>query len=146
MVTKTAHRTLDDLALLKIAVRTKQTSADNSPDLWSAGEWLHRFAWVLKVGQKSTTRREGEVKEGDLHTHNGDSVDTHSAPFRTFRSHSDGEPDPVPVTSDPADDTANTAYRNGMCRDCHTQPQSAGRPRCTDCHKSYLAIAAGYDN
>jgi len=150
MVTKTAHRTLDDLGLLKIAVRTKQTSADNSPDLWSAGEWLHRFAWVLKVGQKSTTRREGEVKEGDLHTHNEDSVDTHSAPFRTFRSHfgdaAEGslhtDNQPTSVTSEPAADPANAAYRGGLCRDCHTQPHSAGRPRCTDCHHAHLTRSA----
>ena len=168
MVTKTAHRTLDDLALVKIAVRTKQTSADNSPDLWSAGEWLHRFAWVLKVGQKSTTRREGEVKEEDLHTHNEDSVDTHSAPFRSFLSHSDDaaeDPDakaarvrdleplwfladsqPTSVAPTPADDAANAAYRNGLCRDGCGREQSAGRTRCEDCHKSYLAIVAGYDN
>ena len=40
MVTKTAHRQLDDLAMLSIAKRTKQSDSGNSPDLWSAEPWL----------------------------------------------------------------------------------------------------------
>lgn len=44
-----------------------------------------------------------------------------------------------------ADDAANTAYRDGMCRDCHARPPSAGRPRCTDCHRAYQSVMAGYD-
>lgn len=64
MITKTAGRVLDDLALLHITERTKKTDADNSPDLWMPTDWL-REHWPPKVRQKTTTRREGEVKEGD---------------------------------------------------------------------------------
>jgi hypothetical protein len=35
MVTKTAHRHLEDLALRKLADRTKTSSSDNAPDLVS---------------------------------------------------------------------------------------------------------------
>lgn len=35
LVTKTAHRILDDLALVGLVDRGKQSAADNSPDLWS---------------------------------------------------------------------------------------------------------------
>lgn len=41
--TKFARRILEDLALLGIAVRTKRTTADNSPDLWAPSEWLLKF-------------------------------------------------------------------------------------------------------
>jgi hypothetical protein len=44
-----------------------------------------------------------------------------------------------------ADDAANTAYINGLCRDCHERPPSAGRPRCDECHASYVRVMAGYD-
>jgi hypothetical protein len=50
MVTKTAHRVLEDLALLGIAERSKKTDADNSPDLWVATGWL-RDHWPLKEGE-----------------------------------------------------------------------------------------------
>ena len=57
LVTKTADRILDDLALLGIAVRSKQSSAANSPNLWVASGWL-REHWPQKVGQKSTASRQ----------------------------------------------------------------------------------------
>ena len=44
MVTKTAARVLDDLALLRVITRTKKTGADNSADLWAATDWL-RAHW-----------------------------------------------------------------------------------------------------
>ena len=42
IATKTASRYLEDLLLLKMAVRTKQgvSAADNSPDYWEATDWL----------------------------------------------------------------------------------------------------------
>ena len=92
MVTKTAHQLLDDLVLLKIAERTKQGSADNSPDLWSASDWLRSYAWALKVKPKCTTKQKAKTKEEGFSPPNG----TQSAPSRTFRSHFDepiAEPD-----------------------------------------------------
>jgi len=38
--TKTAARYLEDLSLLRLAVRTKLSAADNAPDLWEASKWL----------------------------------------------------------------------------------------------------------
>ncbi|MBU3684920.1 MAG: DUF3854 domain-containing protein [Mycobacterium sp.] len=142
VVTKTAHRVLDDLALLGIAVMTKKSGADNSPDLWVASKWL-RDSWP-KVGQISTTKREGEIKEGDHHTNNSDSP---PIPFGLSLSHSERSDweeelfktknaDPP---SPPADDVPNDAYRNGKCIKCHTRPYSPGRPRCEDCHREYLS-------
>jgi hypothetical protein len=63
MVTKTAHRILEDLTLLGVADHTKKSDADNSPDLWAASDWL-REHWPSEVGQRTTTKREEEVKEG----------------------------------------------------------------------------------
>src|SRR4029077_359124 len=68
MVTKTAARHLDDLTLLAVAERAKRKTpggepSDNSPDFWQASDWLHA-RWP-KVGQKTTTGREGEIKEDD---------------------------------------------------------------------------------
>jgi len=54
LVTKTAHRQLDDLVLLGMAERSKQGDADNSPDLWEASSWLRDY-WPEQVGQQTTT-------------------------------------------------------------------------------------------
>jgi len=66
MVTKTASRQLDDLALLGIAARTKRSTADNAPDFWEASKWLRDYWPTLpEVGQRYTTKREREIKETD---------------------------------------------------------------------------------
>ena len=44
IVTKSAHRILDDLALIGLTTRTKNSSAGNSIDLWEASELL-RVLW-----------------------------------------------------------------------------------------------------
>lgn len=35
-------------------------------------------------------------------------------------------------------DARHAAYRQGLCVDCKTEPHSAGRPRCTTCHKNLI--------
>lgn len=64
MVTKTAHRQLDDLALLGIAERSKGHNADNAPDLWQATAWLGDF-WPRPplVGQRNTPQQTRNYKE-----------------------------------------------------------------------------------
>jgi len=42
--TKTASRYLEDLSILGLAIRTKTSTADNSPDLWEASPWLRDYA------------------------------------------------------------------------------------------------------
>ena len=74
MVTKTAHRTLDDLALIGIADRSKKTDADNSPDLWMGSDWLRDYWPVPKeVGQKTLSHPSNSIKEdfGDNQIGNG---------------------------------------------------------------------------
>ena len=46
VVTKTASRYLEDLSILRLAVRTKRGTADNAPDYWAASDWL-REHWPL---------------------------------------------------------------------------------------------------
>lgn len=41
--TKTASYQLEDLAILKLAERSKLSDAGNSPDLWEATEWLREY-------------------------------------------------------------------------------------------------------
>jgi hypothetical protein len=53
LVTKTASRQLDDLAMLGIAEHSKKSEADNSPDMWTATPWL-REHWPKEVGQRNT--------------------------------------------------------------------------------------------
>jgi hypothetical protein len=43
LVTKTASRYLEDLSILRLAERTKQSTADNAPDLWEASSWLRDY-------------------------------------------------------------------------------------------------------
>ncbi|WP_373234862.1 DUF3854 domain-containing protein [Mycobacterium marinum] len=112
LVTKTAHRLLDDLALLEIAERTKKTEADNSPDLWTASEWLRSHA--NEVGQKNTIRRVGVVKEGSAGTSDTTNEGLPNTAPRTFPSH----------------------FRAGICDRCATQleqPESLARGRCAEC-------------
>jgi hypothetical protein len=40
-------------------------------------------------------------------------------------------------------DTRNAAYARGLCIDCCTEPHSAGRPRCEECHTAHLRVIAG---
>lgn len=46
----------------------------------------------------------------------------------------------APGAGVPAD--RHEAYRRGLCIDCFTAWQSAGRPRCSDCHDNYLSQPA----
>ncbi|MGO9251638.1 MAG: phage/plasmid primase, P4 family [Mycobacterium sp.] len=43
-----------------------------------------------------------------------------------------------------ANEMANAAYINGMCRDCGVNPYSAGRPRCDPCHEAWLTSVDRY--
>jgi hypothetical protein len=38
----------------------------------------------------------------------------------------------------PTSADGNAAYRAGLCIDCKTKPYSPGRPRCRECHQSWL--------
>ena len=49
-VTRTASRYLEDLSILKLATRQKRSTADNSPDLWAASDWLRQY-WPLPEGE-----------------------------------------------------------------------------------------------
>ena len=51
----------------------------------------------------------------------------------------------TPLVDGQADHTANAAYREGLCRDCHQRPYSPGRTRCNDCHRIWQTIMMGYD-
>lgn len=145
MVTKTAHRVLDDLALLGIANRTKLGEADNAPDLWSASDWL-RKCWPGEVRQISTYKREGEVKEEAPALDLGEWIEADTTPCRTSLSHDEPPVEkPTAAAPKPADAAANGAYMAGKCRDCTIRPHSAGRPRCDDCHRQYLAVLTGYE-
>jgi hypothetical protein len=46
---------------------------------------------------------------------------------------------PPPATQ-PTPSEGNTAYRAGLCIDCHSRRYSAGRPRCNECHHARLNI------
>jgi hypothetical protein len=62
MVTKTAHRVLDDLALIGLVKRSKASHADNSPDLWAPTPLLLRL-WPRNapVPPRSETETSGGV-------------------------------------------------------------------------------------
>ena len=109
MVTKTASRVLDDLALLRVIRRTKKTGADNSADLWAATDWL-RAHWpeTERARQKNTPQRVGAFKEGeeDLYTQVAPSIPL----LRTFLSRSGGDASP---NGHRADYTAETPATTG---------------------------------
>jgi len=94
MVTKTAHRQLDDLALLGIATRTKQSTGDNAPDYWQASDWLADF-WPRPplVGQRYTPQQTRNLKEA------GDDSATPSSAGDTSLSHETGADDSATPSS-----------------------------------------------
>jgi hypothetical protein len=54
MVTKTAHQHLEDLALLKLANRTKSSDKGNAPDRWEASAWLREY-WPEPESERECT-------------------------------------------------------------------------------------------
>lgn len=112
MVTKTAHRILEDLALLSIAERSKLSDADNSPDLWSASAWLIDL-WPPRVRAKKTNLG---VRVSNNGLKNTSEDDTYTPP-RTSRSHS--EPT-CQLCAEPL--TNRTSIARGTCTECHLYP------------------------
>jgi hypothetical protein len=51
-------------------------------------------------------------------------------------------PAPAPRMGKPTPSDGNEAYRAGLCVDCRSRCYSAGRPRCNDCHRAWLNLAA----
>lgn len=47
------------------------------------------------------------------------------------------------ATLEPAADSADDAYRNGLCVDCRVVPYSAGRTRCGQCHRIHSQNVVG---
>jgi hypothetical protein len=85
---------------------------------------------------------------------------TPSPSGRRFGPHSGGQPDPGVtdaeaianvvnilgarfIDSAPGPDARTTAYINGRCTDCLTEPHSPGRPRCGECHAAHLHAMGG---
>jgi hypothetical protein len=88
MVTKTASRELDDLVLIGLATRTKNSEAANAPDMWSASEWLREF-WPAESRTEKYIHAPITLEEGDeqgTDDYSPDAVDP--TPSRTFLSHS----------------------------------------------------------
>jgi hypothetical protein len=75
LVTKTASRQLDDLTMVGIAERTKESKASNSADLWEATSWL-REHWPATVRQKSTYHPPTPSKGGEEQAPEHDDDDT----------------------------------------------------------------------
>ena len=67
MVTKTAYRHLEDLALLKLADRTKASEADNAADLWTASEWLREFYPESRTEMYVRTRNAFKREDDESH-------------------------------------------------------------------------------
>jgi hypothetical protein len=86
--TKTASRYLEDLSILKLAVRRKQTEAANAPDLWHASGWL-REHWPGSETDKYVHAHKTQVRQET------DDEPDHIRAYRgTSRSHS-GPPEPA---------------------------------------------------
>jgi len=86
MVTKTARRYLEDLALLRIVDRGKTSAADNAPDLWSATDWLRTY-WPPGISlsrfepdNSPDTARESGTEKYDPPLQTEDETDVCAAP------------------------------------------------------------------
>jgi hypothetical protein len=99
--TRTASFYLEDLSLIGLAQRTKQGEAANSPDLWTADQWLRDY-WPESKYEKNPPlsvplKEEGKKEEGN---------DTPSAsgkeppiPFVSTSGNGSDVPKEVPVTT-----------------------------------------------
>lgn len=85
-VTKTASRYLEDLSILRLADHTKQSHADNAPDLWEASSWLREY-WPESETEKYPPPHQTHVREEAA----GDTDDPppadRSTPPHTSQSH-----------------------------------------------------------
>jgi hypothetical protein len=82
LVTKTASRYLEDLSILQLADHSKQSGADNAPDLWEASRWLRNYF------PESETEKYPYAHETLLSGLNTGSPSTSTtAPGGTFQSH-----------------------------------------------------------
>jgi hypothetical protein len=100
--TKTASRYLEDLSMLRLAVRTKRGIADNAPDLWEASDWLRDY-WPESETEKYIHAHEnykGAPAEAELTA--ASTQNTPAAHIRTSQSHPSGSGvATVPVSLDP---------------------------------------------
>ena len=125
MVTKTAAVHLDDLTLIGLAERMKESNAANAAHLWRASPWL-REHWPLKVGTKTTTTHTGTNKEGSSCT------DSASVRDGTFRSRA-----LQPSAAAFGGEGALTARVSPLCTVCREheliQDESITRGVCAEC-------------
>jgi hypothetical protein len=90
MITKTATIHLDDLALIGMADRRKESAATNSSHLWRASDWLQKH-WPQKVRTISTTTHKDTYKEAASSSNNdSDATDVPVGGGRN-RSYLDGD-------------------------------------------------------
>jgi hypothetical protein len=97
-VTKTASRYLEDLSLLRLAVHSKQTDADNSPDRWEASDWLREY-WPERESETDKYIHAHEhYKEADrTATGSDDPPSTHTGVLLCTSRSCPAEPDPLPA-------------------------------------------------
>jgi hypothetical protein len=107
-VTKTASRYLEDLSLLRLAVHTKQSDADNSPDRWEASPWLREYwpeqNWPEPESKTEmyTHAHEHYKKAAETATDSDDATSIHAGvPLHTSQSYP-ADPEPAWVTTDEA--------------------------------------------
>jgi hypothetical protein len=132
MTTRVVGVHLDNLALIGLAERRKESKATNSPHLWKPSGWLQEH-WPAKVERKTTAVHIGTFKEDSV------SADSDRESGGSFASYfgANGQ--------EPATDAANAAYIQGLCIDGCGRRASPGRPRCDECHAIYVRVMAGYD-
>jgi hypothetical protein len=123
MVTKTAHRHLEDLALLGLAARSKAGATDNAPDMWGATDWLRQF-WPDPQSETEMYVRTGSglVRGPDEGTEDTP-TDT---PLRTSLSHLPS-PDGIRPCGMCGEPFHPAPRSRAVCDTCRVQLAGAGR-------------------
>lgn len=111
--TRTASRHLEDLALLRLAVRTKTSDASNAPDLWQPSDLARRY-WP------ASTPENREPAD----------TDDRSTPESPGAECSDQSPLTTPY---PQEEESLAHSDNDLCVECKAEPARPTSSRCLNC-------------
>jgi hypothetical protein len=146
MITKTAALHLDDLALIGLAERSKESEAVNSAHMWCASDWL-RTHWPPNLGfglHNVEFSSEGALSVVVVAQHQDQKVRT-----KTTTTHMSTLKEGLTSTDNSAvlfvpADAAPAVPRCAVCDAELTRPESIARGVCAECQLTTVAVCAEF--
>ena len=146
---KTVDRQLQSLHMLDVLTCDEIEYGENERVRWyyTLAEYINPDALdPQKLARKIKTGGIGKREDDRQDENDGENDDDVTRPtYFSGQLFDPGDPSTNGHAEQADRDAANAAYRAGICRDRREQPPSAGRPRCNECHATYVRGMAGYD-